>query len=546
MHASSHHKKIGFFFEREVDLSRAVDGTTDGGLATDLAHGNLETQIGVDVNHDLDLAAGLDALDGELGNGLLSLPYNLADLFVLILLIGEVGVLVVSGLLLLGLGLRLGDLDIAGTLADADQNVTTLLGDGVLGDAAGGESGLGGNEGLEGSLAAGGELNTDGLGQVGGNGNHGVNGLLNILVVELLDQGGLESGTTSGQLRGVDGGEAGGGGQDGSSLGEDVLSQLGNLGGVRGTTGEDDLVNVKDIKLGLLDNLLDQAGELSKDLAGEELEASAVDGRTVVNTGSQRLNAQLSVGAQAESLAGTLTLQLKLGKATGILARVSLVLLDELLGEVVNDDLIQGSTTELVVVSSGQDGVHAAAAGNNGDVGAGATKVSDNDQLVGDSGLGASVVSHDSGDGLVNQLENINAGLLGGSDESLALSIGEVGGDGDDSGVDLLAEEIGGRLLQAAEVAGGDLGDSDSVGLLAGSVADGESHSGLALLGVGGSVGWGRVDGLELLAQVIPEVGDSVGRVADELGLSLGTVVLLTVDVGEDAGNLTVWEWSVS
>jgi hypothetical protein len=53
-------------------------------------------------------------------------------------------------------------------------------------------------------------------------------------------------------------------------------------------------------------------------------------------------------------------------------------------------------------------------------------------------------------------------------------------------------------------------------------------------------VAWGSVDGLEVLAQVVPEVCDSVGGVTDELGLGLGTVVLLAINVREDAGNLTV------
>ena len=142
----------------------------------------------------------------------------------------------------------------------------------------------------------GGELNTDGLSQVGGDGDHGVDGLLNVLMLELLDQGSLEGGTTGRQLRGVDGGGGGGGGQDGGGLGEDVADQLGELGSVGSTTGEDDLVDVENIELGLLDNLLDQVGELSEDLAGEQLETGAVDGGTVVDTVDQALNAELGVG----------------------------------------------------------------------------------------------------------------------------------------------------------------------------------------------------------------------------------------------------------
>lgn len=494
------------------------------------------------MDHDLDLAVGLDPLDGELGNGLLGLPDNLAGLLLLVVLGVEVGViLILGGLLLLGLGLGLGDLDVTGTLAHADQDVATLLGGGVLSDAAGREGSLGAEQGLEGDVGLGGELNTNGLGQVGGDGDHGVDGLLNVLVLEFLDQGSLEGGTTGSQLGGVDGGGGGGGGQDGGGLGEDVADQLGELGSVGNTTGEDDLVDVENIELSLLDNLLDQVGELSENLTGEELETGAVNGGTVVDTVDQALNAELGVAAQTEGLAGGLTLKLELGKSTRVLAGVGLVLLHELFGKVVDDDLVQGSTTELIVVGSGEDSVHASAAGNNGHIGAGATEVSNNGQLVGHGSLGAGIVSHDSGNGLVDQLENIETSGLGRGNEGLTLGIGEVGGDGDDSSVDILTKEVRGGPPQALEVTGGDLGNSDGVGGLALGVADGESDSRVLLLGVGRRVAGSRVDRLEFLAEEITEVCDSVGGVADELGLSLCAVILLALDIRKEGRDLTVW-----
>lgn len=233
--------------EGEFILSGAVDGTAHRGGTTDLAHGDLQAQIGVDVNHDLDLGAGLDTLDGKLGYGLLGLPDNLADLLLLIIIGVKVRVLLLGGgLLLLSLGLGLGDLDLAATLADANQNITALLGGTVLGDATSGEGSLGVEEGLEAGLVVGCELNTDGLAQVRGHSDHGVDGLLDVLSVEFLDQRGLESGTTGGQFGGVDGGGGGGGSQNGGLLGEDVGGQLGDLRGVGGTAGEDNLEKQSD------------------------------------------------------------------------------------------------------------------------------------------------------------------------------------------------------------------------------------------------------------------------------------------------------------
>lgn len=493
------------------------------------------------MNHDLDLAAGLDAFDGKFSNGLFSLPDDLADLLLLVILGVEVGVGVIpSRLLLLGLGLGLGDLDVTGTLAHTDQDVTTLLGGEVLSDAAGGEGGLGTEEGLEGCLGLGGELHTDSLAQVRSDSDHGVDGLLNVLMVELLDERSLEGGTTGGQLGGVDGSGGRGRSEDLGGLGEDVAGQAGKLGGVGNTTREDNFVNVKDIKLGLLDNLLDQASELAEDLAGEKLETGAIDGGTVVNTVDQRLNADLSVAAQAESLAGSLTFELELGQTAGVLARVGLVLLHELLGEVVDDDLVQGGTAELVVVSSGEDGVHTTTGGNNGHIGAGATEVSNHNQLVGHSGFGAGIVGHDSGNGLVNELKNIETSGLGGGNEGLALSIREISGNGDDGSVDILTEEVSGGPSQTLEVTGGDLGDGDSVGGLASGVADGKSDSRVFLLGVGRLVAGSRVNRLKFLADEITEVCDGVGGVADELSLGLCAVVLLALDIRKYGRDLTV------
>jgi hypothetical protein len=540
-----HHHTINnqslFFYFSEKSLSGAVDGATDSVLGADLADGNLETQIGVDVNHDLDLAAGLDTLDGELGNGLLDLPDDLTGLLFLVILGVEVGIiLILSGLVLLGLGLGLGDLDITGTLAHTNQNVTTLLGGEVLGDAAGREGGLGAEEGLEGGLGLGGELHADGLGQVRSDGNHGVDGLLNVLVLELLDEGSLEGGTTSRKLGGVDGSGGRGRGEDGGGLGEDVADQAGELGGVGNTAREDDLVDVKDIELGLLDDLLDQTSELAEDLAGEELETGAVDSRTVVNAVNEGLNADLSVAAQAESLTGGLTLELELSKTASVLAGIGLVLLHELLGEVVDDDLVQGGTAELIVVSSGEDGVHATAGGNNGHIGTGATKVGNHNQLVGHSGFGAGIVGHNGGNGLVDELKNIKTSGLGGGNEGLALGIGEISGDSDDGSVDIFAEEVSGGPSQTLEVTGGDLGDGNGVGCLAGGVADGESDGRVLLLGVGRLVAGSRVNRLEFLADEVAEVGDGVGGVANELSLGLCAVVLLAFDIRKDGRNLTV------
>jgi hypothetical protein len=127
-------------------------------------------------------------------------------------------------------------------------------------------------------------------------------------------------------------------------------------------------------------------------------------------------------------------------------------------------------------VGSCEDGVHSTAGSDDSGIRASATEIGDHNELISNSSLGSSVVGESSSNRLVDELENLKAGLLGRSSEGLALGVGEIGRDGNDSGVDLLAKVIGGRLLQAAKVTGSDLGDSNSVGGIALSVTDGESN----------------------------------------------------------------------
>lgn len=496
------------------------------------------------MDHELNLAVGLDALDGKLSNGLLGLPDDLTDLLLLFVLVREVGVVLIllglGGLLLLGLGLGLGDLDLADTFANAHKDVATLLGGIVLSDTAGGESGLGVQERGELDVVTRGELNTDGVAEVRGDGDSGVDRLFNVFRLELGDQRGLDGSTSGGQLSGVDGGGGCSGSKDTSLLGEDVADQLGNLRGVRGTTGEDDLVNVQNIQLSLLDNLLDQSGELAEHLVGQKLVTCPVYGRAEVNTLGQALNAQGSVGTETESALRSLTLQLQLGQTTGVLAGITLVLLDEFLGEVVNDNLVQERTTQFVVVSGGKSSVHASTASKNRGIGPGTTKVGNNNQLVSHNGFGSSIVGQRGSNGLVDELENLEASTLGGSDQGLTLGICEVARDGDNGSVDFLTKVVRGGLLQTTEVTSSNLRNGEGVGGFAGGVADAEGDSRVTLLGVGGLLAGSGVYRLEVLAEVISEVCNGVLRVADELCLGLGTVKFFSIDVRENSRDLTV------
>lgn len=157
-------------------------------------------------------------------------------------------------------------------------------------------------------------------------------------------------------------------------------------------------------------------------------------------------------------------------------------------------------------------------------------------------------------------LENVEAGSLCGLGQGALLSIGEVGWDGDDGGGDLLANEVGSGLLQAAQMASDDVGNGDGVLVLRLGVVDVESNCRRVLGGVCGSVGWRRVYRLEavsfvvsaveggegvrkddaLLAQVVSEVCDRVLWIPDELCLCLSALELFALDIGQYRRDLTI------
>lgn len=148
-------------------------------------------------------------------------------------------------------------------------------------------------------------------------------------------------------------------------------------------------------------------------------------------------------------------------------------------------------------MDSGEHGVDAAARCNDGDVGAGAAQVCDNDNLVRQLCARTGVVGENGSGGLVDELQDFNVGLFCRLLEDIFLRIRKVCGDRDNSGIDVLAQIIRGRGAEALEMACGDFVDGDGVGLVGFRVADGEGDAIFVLDGVGRLVAGRGVDGLE-------------------------------------------------
>lgn len=454
---------------------QATEVSSHTTLAADFSGRDSDAQVGRNINCHLDLAALLDALDGSLGEQSADLPDLLAVL--LLLLFVRVKVRVVLILLRLSLGLGLGDLDVSTTLDDLDKDITALFRSGDLDRAASRGGSLGSHDGSENILTVGTNSDdTNGVGDVLKRGDSGMGGLLDVGSLVLLDQRGLEGSTTGLELRGVDGQGAGGRSKNSGGLREDAAEVVGDAGDVRGTTAHDNLIDIKNVETGLLDDTLNQSVEALKDLTANHLKSYPVDGDRVVEAVRQALHAKLSVATQAQGSLGGLGLKTKLGQAAGVVSGVDVVLLLELLGEVVHEGLVKVNTGELVVVGGGENGVHATARGDNSNIGTSATKIGDNNDLVLNSGLGTSIIGEDSGDGFGNELEDLDISSVGGGDQGLALLLREVGGNSDDGRSDLLAKVVGGRADNSSQVSGGGLGDGDRRGLLISLVLNIESN----------------------------------------------------------------------
>lgn len=338
---------------------------------------------------------------------------------------------------------------------------------------------------------------TDGGRKVLEGGDGWVGSLVDLLGLVELDEGSLKSGTTGGELRWVDGGGGGGWGEDLGGLWEDELEVVGDLWGVGGSTGEDHLVDIENVEAGLLNGLLNEAIEAIEDLAADGLVAQTVDGGGEVDTLSKGLDRKGGVGSDGESLLAGLALGLELGKGTSLGAWVGGVPLNELLGEVIHQDLVEVAAGKVVVVGGGEDGVDAATGRDNGDVRASSTEVGNNNKLIGDLSVWASIICKESSDWLSNQLENINAGFLGGGSDGSLLLVGEVGWDGNNSGVNSVSGKVGCGLDETLEKTRSGLldGDSGLVSLLL--VLDAEGDGVIVLLWVCGGVRVGWVYRLE-------------------------------------------------
>ena len=384
------------------DLLLLAGGLLDGG--------DVEDAVGVDVEGDVDL--GLTA-----GHGGDAVKVEFAE---------EV---VVAG-------------HGALTLEDLDEDAGLVVG-------VGGESLglLGGDGGV--ALDEGGHDTTGGLEAEGEGGDVEKEELGELLgLVGAGEDGGLDGGAVGDGLVGVDG-------LAGLLAVEEVGEHGLDLGDTGGSTDEDDLVDSALGDLGVAEDLLDGVHALLEVVHAQVLETGPGDGRVEFDAIEEGVDLDVGLGGGREGALGALAGGTETAEGALVLAHVLAVAALEVLEEVVDHAVVEVLAAEVGVSGGGLDLEDALLDGKEGDVEGTSAEVEDEDVLL--VALLVEAVRDGGGGGLVDDTEDVEAGDGAGVLGGLTLGVVEVGGDGNDGVLDLLAEVGLGDLLHLAQDHGGDL-----------------------------------------------------------------------------------------
>lgn len=254
----------------------------------------------------------------------------------------------------------------------------------------------------------------------------------------------LDSSTNGNSLIGVDG--------LGGITAEDVLDRLSDLGHTGHTTDKDDILNVLGLEVGILQGLADGLNGAADEGINQALKLGTSElGVDVLGAGSVGSDeGKVDVGGERR---GQLDLSLLSGLTDtldghAVVGEVNALLLLELLDEVADEGDIEILTTEVSVTVGGLDLKDTVLNLKNGDIESTTTKIVDsNDAVL----LLLQTVSKSGRSGLVDDTEDVQTRDLTGILSSLTLRVVEVGGDGDDGVLDVLAKISFGGLLHLAE-----------------------------------------------------------------------------------------------
>jgi len=298
---------------------------------------------------------------------------------------------------------------------------------------------------------------SDGLDTLGKRGDIEEEHVLNGGGLRSVENGGLDGGTVSDGLIGVDGLV--------KSLSTEEVGEHGlDLGDSGRSTDEDDLVNLSLGDLRVLEDVLNWGHTfLEVDLA-EFLELSSGESEREIFSTLEGLALNSGLMGGGEGSLGLFTLGSESSEGSHVVGDIKLGLLLEFLHAEVDKVVIEIFTTEMGVTVGGLNFEDTVLNGEEGDIEGTTTEIEDeNGFLLLD--LFVETVGNSSGGGLVNDSLNVESGngssILGG----LSLGIVEVSGDSDD-GVDArLTEVLLSDFLHLDKDHGGDLLSHEFLGL---------------------------------------------------------------------------------
>jgi len=176
----------------------------------------------------------------------------------------------------------------------------------------------------------------------------------------------------------------------------------------------------------------DGGGDFFKDVVADFLQLFSLHQEADIEGIGQALNLKWGLGIGAKHVLEFLTSKSKTENSFGVCGDIGLVLFLDFLNEMIDDELINGASSNVAVEGGGFDISLFLGEGGNGDSHGGMTNV-DEDNIPGiflgefrDTG---DSISKGGGGGLIDQTHTVEVGDLSGGEDGMSLAICVVGGD---------------------------------------------------------------------------------------------------------------------
>merc|ERR1719341_563840 len=220
------------------------------------------------------------------------------------------------------------------------------------------------------------------------------------------------------------------------------------------------------VNLGIPHGLLDRLQGALEQVRAELLKPGPGDRGVEVNALEQGVDLNAGLGRGRQGPLGSLASSPQPPKSSLVPLDVLLVLTLELVDEVVDHPVVEVLSSKMGVTSGRLDLKDALLDGQDGHIKGATSEIEDENVALSGSFLLVQTIGNGGSSGLVDDTENVEASddtrVLGG----LPLGVIEVGGDSDDSVLDLSADISLSSLLHLGEDHGGDLLWGEPLGLV--------------------------------------------------------------------------------